>query len=351
MADRVQAGGKIGAGFHPDMRADLRGQADLQGQALESFDVALAKAGLHPLTAECVSVFQVNMGRVCNQSCRHCHVSAGPDRTEAMSASVADESLSVIEANRFAVVDITGGAPEMNPSFRRFVSRAVMSGAHVKTRTNLTILLEKGYEDLPDFLAQRRVEVVASLPYYMKETLDRQRGPGTFDRSISAIKRLNAVGYGALGSGLTLNLVYNPNGAYLPPRESAIEADFRRELSKRHGVVFSGLFTITNMPVGRFRDFLESSGNLTKYMDRLAGLFNPDAARNVMCRTTISVGPDGSLYDCDFNQMLGLKCGFGAPDHISRFDAVALGRRRIVTGTHCYGCTAGAGSSCTGAVA
>jgi radical SAM/Cys-rich protein len=219
------------------------------------------------------------------------------------------------------------------------------------TRTNLTVLLEKGFEDLPGFFAENGVEVVASLPYYLKETVDRQRGQGVFDRSIEAIKRLNAVGYGREGSGLKLNLVYNPCGAYLPPGQRSIEADFKRELAKRHGVSFTGLFTITNMPVGRFRDFLEGSGNLARYMERLTGLFNPEAARNVMCRTTISVGHDGSLYDCDFNQMIGLKCGFGAPDHISRFDASALGQRRIVTGPHCYGCTAGPGSSCTGSVA
>lgn len=347
MADRIQAYGKTGAGVHPD----LRGQADLKGAALNGFDGALAKAGLYPLRADGVSVFQVNMGRVCNQACRHCHVSAAPDRAEAMSESVADECLSVIEANRFAVVDITGGAPEMNPSYRRFLSRAVASGSHVKTRTNLTVLLDEGFDDLPGLWAEKRVEVVASLPYYLKETVDRQRGQGVFDRSIEAIKRLNAAGYGASGSGLSLDLVYNPCGAYLPPVQRSIEADFRRELAKRHGVVFTGLFTITNMPVGRFRDFLESSGNLVRYMGRLTDLFNPEAARNVMCRTTISVGHDGTLYDCDFNQMLGLKCGFGAPDQISRFDVSALARRRIVTGTHCYGCTAGAGSSCTGAVA
>lgn len=318
---------------------------------MNRFDDALAKAGLHPLTAEGVSVFQVNMGRVCNQSCRHCHVSAGPDRVEAMSPSVADELIRVIEVNRFAVVDITGGAPEMNPSFRRFVSRAVESGSHVKMRTNLTVLLEDGFEDLPSFFASRKIEVIASLPYYLKETLDRQRGQGVFDKSIEALKRLNAVGYGVSGSGLTLNLVYNPCGAYMPPGQRSIEADFRRELAKRHGVAFTGLFTITNMPVGRFRDFLESSGNLARYMDRLMSLFNPEAAGAVMCRETISVGYDGTLYDCDFNQMLGLKCGFGAPDHISSFDGVRLGQRRIVTGTHCYGCTAGAGSSCTGVVA
>ncbi len=320
------------------------------GRTGNRFDDALGGAGLYPLTADGVSVFQVNMGRVCNQACRHCHVSAGPDRAELMSDQVADDCLEIIEANRFAVVDITGGAPEMNPAYRRFVSRAVESGSHVTVRTNLTVLLDEGFEDLPGFWAEHRVEVVASLPYYLKETVDRQRGEGVFERSIEAIKRLNSVGYGVNGSGLELNLVYNPCGAYLPPGQKSIEADFRRELAKRHGVVFSGLFTITNMPVGRFKDFLESSGNLTRYMDRLTGLFNPDAARNVMCRTTISVGHDGSLYDCDFNQMLGLKCGFGSPDHISRFDVSALGQRRIVTGLHCYGCTAGAGSSCTGAV-
>lgn len=325
--------------------ADLREEAALNG-----FDAALASSGLFPLLSRKVSVLQINLGKLCNQACKHCHVDAGPERAEMMSAATVDECLKAFIGSDIPTVDITGGAPEMHPEYRRLVSACAAPGRRVMTRTNLTVLTESGYGDLPGFWAEERVEVVTSLPYYTRETVDRLRGPGVFEASIEALRMLNASGYGVEG-GLTLNLVYNPCGAYLPPPQRSVEADFRRELKKRYGISFTNLFTITNMPVGRFLSFLVSSGNLKRYMERLEASFNPAAAQNVMCRETVSVGWDGSLYDCDFNQMLGLGCGFGSPAHISSFSAEKLEGRRIVTAPHCFGCTAGAGSSCTGTVA
>lgn len=314
------------------------------------FDDTLKGSRLFPLTATGIKTFQINVGRLCNQACLHCHVSAGPTRTEVMKRETMELCLEKIRELGQPVVDITGGAPEMNPHYRWLVKEAKRFGCRVMTRTNLTILTEDGYEDLPEFFAKNEVEVVASLPYYLSDVTDRQRGKGVFDRSIEAITRLNSFGYGLDGSPLALDLVYNPCGAYLPPPQKNIEADFRGEMKKRYGASFTSLFTITNMPIGRFLDFLVKSGNLKRYMARLKAAYNPEAARNVMCRELISVGWEGTLYDCDFNQMLGLRCNHGAPDHISEFDAESLGSRRIVTGVHCYGCTAGGGSSCTGAV-
>jgi radical SAM/Cys-rich protein len=319
-------------------------------EPLNSFDRSLEGSNLFPLKARGVAVLQINMGRLCNQACRHCHVEAGPDRTELMSSGTVDECLRVVRTSGVRTVDITGGAPEMNPEYRRLVSECASLGAGVMTRTNLTVLTDRAHEDMPRFWADLGVEVVTSLPYYQKDTVERLRGDGVFDKSIEALKRLNSAGYGVEG-GLTLNLVYNPCGAYMPPSQKSVEADFKRELEKRHGVSFTNLFTITNMPLGRFLGFLAESGNLERYTERLRSSYNAAAAGNVMCRDTVSVGWDGVLYDCDFNQAENLKCGFGSPGHIRDFDAAALGRRRIVTSQHCYGCTAGAGSSCTGAVA
>jgi len=322
---------------------------------IKPFDATLLKTNRFPLTALSVKTLQINMGLVCNQSCKHCHVEAGPagpaapDRPEVSSKTVLDKCLDALTRHRIPEADLTGGAPEMNPHYRWFVKGAASVGARVKTRTNLTILLEEGFEDLPRFWAENLVEVIASLPYYLADTVDRQRGAGVFDSSIEAIKRLNEIGYGVEGSSLTLNLVYNPCGAFMPPQQKSIETDFRREMQKRYGVSFNNLFTITNMPVGRFLKFLSDSGNLEPYIARLQSSYNPSAVTNVMCRNTVSVGWDGTLYDCDFNQALGLKCGFNAPDNINAFDVKTLSVRRIVTGPHCYGCTAGAGSSCTGA--
>lgn len=315
------------------------------------FDSSLAAAGLYPLAASGISVFQVNLGRTCNLACGHCHVEAGPSREENMGPEVMEECLRVIKGERFPVVDITGGAPEMNPGYRRFVAECAALGCLVRTRTNFTIMLHEGYGDLPGFWASNKVEVIGSLPYYLEETADRQRGKGSFAASIRAIQALNEAGYGLQGSSLVLNLVYNPCGAYLPPPQSSIESDFKAQLAKLFGVSFTGLYTITNMPMGRFLKFLERSGNLKRYSDKLIAAFNPAAAANVMCRNTISIGWDGHLYDCDFNQALGLACGHGSPGHIRDYSADLLASRRIVTGSHCFSCTAGAGSSCTGAVA
>lgn len=318
---------------------------------LPPFSEKYEALGEGALAATGIKVLQVNIGKLCNQVCRHCHVDAGPDRREVMTRETMQLCLEALAKTDIPTVDITGGAPEMNPNFRWFVSEVRKLGRHVMVRSNLTILLAKGYEDLPEFFAAHKVEVVSSLPHYTASNTDKQRGEGVFERSIEAIQRLNKLGYGEEGSGLVFNLVYNPVGAFLPPNQASLEADYKRVLGTQYGIKFNRLYTITNMPIGRFLDYLLASGNYESYMEKLVSLFNPAAARNVMCRTMLSVGWDGSLYDCDFNQMLELKVGFGAPAHIKDFDLAALSTRRIVTKQHCYGCTAGAGSSCGGAIA
>ncbi len=318
------------------------------GAAVEPFERRLAATGIGELRATGIDVFQINVGRLCNQTCRHCHVDAGPDRTEIMTRQTMELCLAALRQIDASIVDITGGAPELNSDFRWLVEQVRSLGRHVIDRCNLTVLVLPGYDDLPEFLAAHRVEITASLPYYLEQQTDAQRGEHVFERSIRALQRLNEIGYGR-GDGLMLNLVYNPVGAFLPPRQAAIEADYKRELARRHGIVFDRLYTITNMPINRFLDYLLTSGNYDAYMRKLAGAFNVEAAASVMCRTTLSVGWDGTLYDCDFNQMLDLRVGDGLPRHIRDFDAALLARRTICTGKHCYGCTAGAGSSCTGA--
>lgn len=321
-----------------------------QTPSIHPFDERLAQSGLDPLRATSLSVFQINVGKLCNQTCRHCHVDAGPDRAEMMSRETAELSLQAVARTDIPTVDITGGAPELNPNFRWLVERARELGRHVIDRCNLSVLLLPSQADLALFLAEHQVEVIASLPYYRAPQTDAQRGEGVFEKSIEGLKLLNGAGYGREGSGLVLNLVYNPVGAFLPPKQEAIEAQFRRELGTRHGIVFNHLYTITNMPISRFLEFLIESGNYDAYMERLANAFNPPAASGVMCRSMISIGWDGTLYDCDFNQMLDLPVGHGAPRHVRDFDSGLLASRRIVTRNHCYGCTAGAGSSCGGAV-
>lgn len=311
----------------------------------------MAGAGLDPLVATGITVLQINVGKLCNQTCAHCHVDAGPDRRETMSRETAEQCIGALARTDIPTVDITGGAPELNPNFRWLVSEARRLGRHVIDRCNLTVLLLPSQAELAEFLAGHQVEVIASLPYYRPEQTDAQRGPGVFEKSIAALRKLNALGYGREGSGLQLHLVYNPVGAFLPPRQESIERQFKRELEQKHGVFFNRLYTITNMPISRFLEFLLATGNYEGYMERLANAFNPAAAAGVMCRTMVSVGWHGTLYDCDFNQMLELSTHHGAPRHIREFDAAALARRRIVTGNHCYGCTAGAGSSCGGATA
>ncbi|MBP8153841.1 MAG: arsenosugar biosynthesis radical SAM protein ArsS [Nitrospira sp.] len=335
---------------HPlaSVSEQLKLLADTNGYS--PFEARLDQAGLFPLRATGMTVFQINVGKLCNQTCRHCHVDAGPDRTERMSRETAELCMQALAKTDIPTVDITGGAPELNPNFRWLVEQARGLGRHVLDRCNLSVLLIPSQAGLAEFLATHRVEIIASLPSYRASQTDAQRGEGIFEKSIEALRRLNQLGYGRPDSGLALNLVYNPVGAFLPPKQEAIEAQFRRELRRLHGVEFTHLYTITNMPVSRYLEFLVESGNYEQYMERLANAFNPTAAAGVMCRSMISVGWDGRLYDCDFNQMLELQIDGVLPRHIRDVDPVGLQSRRIVTGNHCYGCTAGAGSSCGGAV-
>ncbi len=320
--------------------------------ARPAFDAALARADLLPLRAVRIDTLQINVGKRCNQACKHCHVDAGPLRTEEMTRETAELVVAALARSPgIATLDITGGAPELNPNFRYLAQSAHALGRHVIDRCNFTVLFVPGQEDTARFLANHQVEIVASLPYYMAERTDAQRGGGVFAQSLEALHLLNGLGYGQPGSGLTLNLVYNPTGAFLPPAQAAIEAEYRVELARRYGIVFNHLFTITNMPIARFRHFLERTGNYAPYLAKLSAAFNPAAAASVMCRTMVSVGYDGLLYDCDFNQMLDLTVEAASPQHIRDLDADTLARRRIVTDDHCLGCTAGAGSSCGGAVA
>lgn len=318
------------------------------GSRHKPFGDMLAESGLHPLTATGIDIFQINVGKLCNQTCRHCHVDAGPDRKEIMTRDTMQLCLEALAGTGISTADITGGAPELNPHFRWLVTEIKKLGRHVMDRCNLSVLLLSSQRGLAEFLAQNQVEVLASLPYFIAARTDAQRGEGVFDKSIEALRLLNSLGYGQQGSNLTLNLVYNPTGAFLPPPQESVEADFKRELAGRFGVVFNSLYAITNLPISRFLEFLLETNNYDRYMNRLIQAYNPLAAAGVMCRNTISIGWDGTLYDCDFNQMLDLPVANGAPAHIRDFAAAALGRRRIVTGQHCYGCTAGAGSSCGG---
>jgi len=317
------------------------------------FQQKLEGIGLYPLKPTRLEIFQINVGKMCNQVCKHCHVDAGPDRKEIMTRETMQQCLEVLKTNpSFKTVDLTGGAPEMNPEFRWFIEeiKKVNPSINIIVRCNLTIILSnKKYYDLPDFFKQHNIEVVSSLPFYTKDRTDRQRGDGVFENSIKALQMLNAVGYGVAGSGLTLNLVYNPAGAFLPPSQTSLEKDFKDSLKRDFGIVFNNLFAITNLPISRYLDYLLQSGNYEKYMEKLITAFNPAAAANVMCRNTISVGWDGFIYDCDFNQMLELKVDCSSK-HIAQFNLQQLANRSIVVNQHCYGCTAGAGSSCGGAV-
>lgn len=319
---------------------------------LLSFERKIKGVGLYPLKGTGLSVLQVNVGKVCNLACKHCHVGAGPDRKELMGKETFLHCLQAMaDEAELQTLDITGGAPELNPYLPWFIKEAAGLGRKIKVRSNLTVLEQEENAYLAEFFASHRVEVVASLPYYQGKKVDIQRGKGVFDASVRVIRRLNELGYGQEGTQLELSLVYNPGGAFLPPAQHAMEADYRRELLRRYGITFNRLLTITNVPLGRFLEFLIQSENLTGYMGRLVGVFNPAAAARVMCRSQISVGWDGRLYDCDFNQMLGLGCCPEVPGHIKDFRPGALQNRRIAVGNHCYACTAGAGSSCGGAMA
>jgi radical SAM/Cys-rich protein len=323
------------------------------------FDALLRARGLAlpPLSLE---TLQANITKLCNQVCRHCHVDASPTRTEKMSRAGIEKLVEILARHpRIAKLDVTGGAPELHPDFDWLVAEAVKLGRHVMVRHNLTVTYDgnpqtkESKEYLPDFFAKHRCEVISSLPYYQEFFTDSQRGRGVFGKSVKALQRLNALGYGAEGSGLVLNLVYNPVGPYLPAAQASLEADYKRELKDKFGIVFNGLFTITNMPINRFRLHLEKGGQYEAYMDKLLAAFNPAAAEGVMCRSLVSVGHDGTLYDCDFNQMMDMAVAgaAGRPATIFDFDFDALMKRSIRFDSHCLGCTAGAGSSCGGATA
>ena len=305
----------------------------------------------HPIEPTDIAIFQINIGKLCNQTCHHCHVDAGPDKKiENMSRKTLEKCLRIIEKHKIPTVDITGGAPEMNPHFRWFVESCTSLGVKVMNRCNLTIIkAHEKYRDLPQFFAKNKVHVISSLPSFNKRRTDSQRGAGVYEDSIIALKQLNAVGYGVEGSRLILDLVYNPSGAYLPDNQSSLQEEFKRQLLRRHNIVFNELYAITNLPVSRFLDFLLASGNYESYMTELIEAYNPATIEGLMCRNTISVSWDGYLYDCDFNQMLDIKVA-NPIQHIDDFDATILRQRKIVTNQHCFGCTAGSGSSCGGVI-
>lgn len=297
-----------------------------------------------PLRAEGIDILQVNIGYKCNMACKHCHVGAGPDKNQEMDRETVETVLNVLRENDINCLDITGGAPELNPHFRYLVGKASHSGKHVIVRTNLTIFFEEGMEDLAEFYSMNSVEIIASLPYYTESEVDRVRGKGAFEKSIRALKKLNSLGYAGGSSDKKLNLVYNPSGTFLAPSQRTLEDDYKRELRKRFGITFNGLYTFANMPIGRFREYLIVSKNLEKYMDKLEDAFNPLTLEGLMCRRLISIGWNGILYDCDFNQILGLTLDRDCPS-IKDFDYLRLSERLITLSEHCYGCTAGQGST------
>jgi radical SAM/Cys-rich protein len=306
-----------------------------------------AQDGLYSLDLE---VLQVNLGLRCNQQCHHCHLEASPLRQEMMGWPTMELVLEAARRVRCRLVDLTGGAPELNPHFLSFLEALRREAHPVQVRTNLTVLSEPGLENLPDFFRDHQIQLVASMPCYLEENVRAQRGSGVYEKSITAIRRLNALGYG-LRPDLPLNLVYNPGGPFLPPPQSVLEEDYRRELGERFGIFFTRLLTITNMPLGRFKGELRRQGQERSYLRLLRHSFNPQTVTGLMCRHQLSVGWDGTLYDCDFNLALCLPVDHGAPDHIQSFSVPDLRSRRIVTGEHCFACTAGCGSSCAGALA
>lgn len=315
------------------------------------FERALASAGRSPLVPSKLEVFQINLGRLCNMTCRHCHVDAGPDRAhEVMSRETIEACLAALDRTDCHTVDVTGGAPELNPNFRDLVDECVRRGKHVIDRCNLTVLLLPRHHDLPSWLGERGVEVVCSLPHVRRSGTDAQRGTGTFERSIAALRLLNAAGYGDGDPKRVLTIVTNPIGAFLAPPQAATEREWKSELANRHDVRFDRLIALNNMPISRFLEWLVDSGNLETYLRRLVASFNTATIDGLMCRNTISVSWDGRVFDCDFNQMLDLETAPpGRFPHIRDFDPAAFASRRIVTARHCFGCTAGCGSSCRGA--
>lgn len=321
---------------------------DCESIGIPSFESKLNEIGVHPLKPTQIDIFQINVGKMCNQVCAHCHVDAGPDRKEIMTKETMQQCLDALKESSISTVDLTGGAPEMNPHFRWFVEELSKMGKQIIVRCNLTIILANPkYHDLPDFFKKHNINVVSSLPYFNAKRTDAQRGDGVFEKSIKALQMLNAVGYGSPDSNLKLDLVYNPAGTFLPGDQYALESQFKRKLQE-YDIVFNDLFCITNLPISRFLEYLNKTEQYQQYMEELVAAFNPSAAMGVMCRNTISIGWDGCMYDCDFNQMLDLKVN-GSASHVADFNMKELESRTIILNQHCYGCTAGAGSSCGGA--
>ena len=320
--------------------------ASAPSKTLEKFESRIGKS----LEATGIDVLQLNLGYRCNLTCKHCHVNAGPNRAEAMPKEIMNQCLKIIKDSSLTTIDITGGAPEMNPDFRWFINECAKLKRRLLVRTNAVILLEDGYQDIIDLYTGLQVELVVSLPCYTQENTDQQRGDGIFEREIQALKILNSKGYGSEHSNLILDLVYNPGGPFLPGSQSELERDYKHILKEKYEIDFNRLFCITNMPIGRYQEYLFATDNYEGYMETLVNAYNPTAFDNVMCKNTVSVGWDGQLYDCDFNQILGLGINHGAPSNIMNFNFEKLSKRQIVVGNHCYGCTAGAGSSCQGEV-
>jgi radical SAM/Cys-rich protein len=330
---------------------DTREQLRILGRIgdIPSLSRRIREINMFPLYAKGIEILQINTGRCCNLSCRHCHVDAGPHRTEIMSRPVLEKCLEILSSFPISTIDITGGSPEMNPHLEWFIGEAVRLNRRLIVRSNLTLLLEEPYRHFMDVFAQNKVEIVTSLPDYLETKSDRQRGAGVFAMVIKALRELNSRGYGMKNSGLYIDIVHNPVGAYLPGSQAALEHEYHERLLTEQGVHFNQLFCLTNLPVGRYLDYLIESGNFEDYISALCHSFNPAAVKNVMCLTTLSVGWDGLLYDCDFNQMLGLTVNNGSQTNIMNFDMDKLKNRKIVINNHCYGCVAGSGSSCQGA--
>jgi radical SAM/Cys-rich protein len=334
---------------HPLTRTDEQNRLLRQAQTPKRFAQSLRDEGWLPLPATKIDVMQINLGKVCNMTCAHCHVDAGPDRKEVMSDKVLDRILHIFENSSMKTLDVTGGAPEMHPRFKEIMQRgAAMAGRQVIHRCNLTAIMTRRFWDIPEMLADLGVDIFASLPYYTEGSTDSQRGDGTFTKSIEAIRRLNALGYGVEGSGLILNLVHNPVGTDLPAEQTALETEYKQHFKERHGIFFNQLFAVTNQPISRFLEYLIDEDKLDHYMTLLVNAFNTNTIEGLMCRDMISISWEGELYDCDFNQMLDLKVSGKAPQNIFDWDLEKLESRSIVLGEHCYACTAGGGSSCSG---
>lgn len=335
----------------PKEQIKLLNEGVFENGELPTFARKLIEIGKPTLKPTELEILQINVGYMCNQTCKHCHVDAGPDRKEIMTRETMSHIIEVLKKSNIKTLDLTGGAPEMNPDFRWFVEQASPLVDEIIVRSNLTIITaNKKYFDLPLFFAQNKVRVVSSLPFYNADKTDRQRGEGVFEKSIDGLHMLNKVGYGRPETGLFLDLVYNPTGAFLPAAQESLQAEFKKALKEEFDIEFNHLFCITNLPISRFLEYLVASENYEDYMDKLVEAFNPAAVDGVMCKNTLSVNWKGELFDCDFNQMLELPLAGKAPKHIKELDLNTINDRNIVVNQHCYGCTAGAGSSCQGSL-